>query len=145
MADDFNERLLAITKGCRHDMHEPDNQGLSARIVGDELDNAFGEQETAHMGFQEIVVILTREGAGEERFNLATLIALARVGAQASDLLNAARLLPVHWLESGVLESTRTDKVFIRMSIIGTDYEHTLNVGELRSAAAAIAKAECHP
>lgn len=78
------KRLLSITKGCRPDMHEPDEQGLKARVVGDHLDNAFGEQVREEMitgGYQEFVVCLERDDEKQmkyERFNLATLIALAR-------------------------------------------------------------------
>lgn len=74
------KRLINFTKGCRDDMHEPDEQGLKARVVGDHLDNAFGDQVRADaivQGFQEYVVILERNGETEP-FNLATLIALAR-------------------------------------------------------------------
>lgn len=77
-------RLLKITEGCRPDMHEPDEQGLSARVVGTVLDNAFGDGVDGRLvfqGAQEIVVILERDlerGRIAEPFNLATLIALAR-------------------------------------------------------------------
>jgi hypothetical protein len=84
----FKRNLLEITKGCRLDMHEPDEQNLTARVVGFKLDNAFGEDikgEMIEKGFQEIVVILERtfpDGTWRtEKFNLASLIALARVAA----------------------------------------------------------------
>lgn len=73
-------RLLSITDGCRCDMHEPDEQNITARVVGDHLDNAFGEDVRVSAvveGYQEFVVVL-RRGAAVECFNLATLIALAR-------------------------------------------------------------------
>lgn len=73
-------RLQKITWGCRDDMHEPDEQGLKARVVGDHLDNAFGDHIDAKAiigGFQELVVILSRNGR-DECFNLANLINLAR-------------------------------------------------------------------
>lgn len=78
------ERLRSITYGCRPDMHEPDEQGLRARVVGDHLDNACGDHigvDQITRGFQEFVVILERfddEVKGVEVFNLADLIALAR-------------------------------------------------------------------
>ncbi len=79
---EMHARLSAITDGCRDDMHEPDEQGLSARVVGTHLDNAFGESITGEFlerGYQEIVVILERDSDGRvEKFNLASLIALAR-------------------------------------------------------------------
>ena len=74
------ERLLKITKGCREDMHEPDEQGVKAKVIGDHLDNAFLDSiriDAIIDGYQEFVVILNREGH-IEKFNLATLIALAR-------------------------------------------------------------------
>lgn len=74
------DRLLRITKGCRSDMHEPDEHGLTAAVVGTSFDNAFGEQIRSDAivgGYQEIVVILRRHN-DVECFNLATLIALAR-------------------------------------------------------------------
>ncbi len=82
------ERLLNITDTCRYDMHEPDEQGLSALVVGDHLDNAFGEairEKAIIEGYQEFVVILnltTGERHEQALFNLATLIALARIGAK---------------------------------------------------------------
>lgn len=87
MRDDFAKRLLAITEGCRPDMHEPDEQDLKCWIVGGHLDNAFGDQireEAVARGFQEFVVVLERFKDGKiliENFNLASLIALARKAA----------------------------------------------------------------
>ncbi len=78
---ELHARLLAITDGCRDDMHEPDEQGLSARVVGSHLDNAFGDHisgEFLEKGYQELVVILNRDDGRAEKFNLASLIALAR-------------------------------------------------------------------
>ena len=72
--------LLSITEGCRPDMHEPDEQGLSARVVGTILDNAFGDhifEDLPGRDYQEIVIVLERDGR-VEKFNLASLIALAR-------------------------------------------------------------------
>jgi len=79
---EMHARLLAITSDCRDDMHEPDEQGLSARVIGTYLDNAFGDSVTGEFlerGHQEIVVVLARDDDGRvEKFNLASLIALAR-------------------------------------------------------------------
>ncbi len=81
------ERLHDITRGCRDDMHEPDEQDLTARVIGTKFDNAFGvgiSLELLENGSQEIVVILEKVESDNfgierfERFNLATLIALAR-------------------------------------------------------------------
>lgn len=74
------ERLRVITIGCRPDMHEPDEQEVSARLVGYHLNNAMGDGINEYAivgGYQEYVVILER-GNARERFNLADLIALAR-------------------------------------------------------------------
>lgn len=71
------KRLLEITDDCREDMHEPDEQGLSARVLGIKLDNAFPPNALSH----ELRVMLTKGHANEfvtEYFNLADLIALAR-------------------------------------------------------------------
>ncbi len=73
------EQLLHATRGCRPDMHEPDEQGLRAQVRGRHFDNAGTDGE------------LVVEFVGEEaaachrvtRVNLATLTALARVGAAA--------------------------------------------------------------
>lgn len=79
----IQSKLLYITKGCRQDMHEPDCQGVSAKVVGTELDNAFGDHidlKNLLGGFQEIVVVIKNDDINaEERFNLADLIALARL------------------------------------------------------------------
>lgn len=79
-------RLLAITKDCRPDMHEPDEQGIKVRVIGDHLDNACGDYigvEQIRNGFQEFVVIIERFDSENnfhtvDTFNLANLIALAR-------------------------------------------------------------------
>ena len=75
-----HERLVKFTNGCRDDMHEPDEQGISAHIVGYFLDNAFGDSirdNAIKEGWQEFVVVL-KKGMDLETFNLATLIAIAR-------------------------------------------------------------------
>lgn len=81
------DNLKEFTKDCREDMHEPDEQGLSARIVGDHLDNAMGTTieyqdfpfgDKSSVQRQEYVVILDKVGEGSFKINLADLIALAR-------------------------------------------------------------------
>lgn len=64
------ERLEDITKGCRADMHEPDEQGMAAKVVGRVFDNAGTPGE--------MKVRLTRHGMVED-FRLADLVALARM------------------------------------------------------------------
>lgn len=71
---------LAGTLGVRADWHEPDEQGVSARVVGDHLDNAMGSTATDNVG--EYNVVITREDdEGEPQdfavVNLATLLAFA--------------------------------------------------------------------
>lgn len=82
---DVAKKLLPVTNGCRNTMHEPDEQTVSAIVVGTHLDNACGDwlNITQLMnGTQEIVVILHREEPEYHlSFNLADLIALARIGA----------------------------------------------------------------
>lgn len=85
-------RLLELTADCRDSMHEPDEQGFKrVRLVGDHLDNAFGTtitEDAIMKCYQEYVLIIEQggepngSGAKHEPFNLATLIALARIGAQ---------------------------------------------------------------
>lgn len=74
------QELIEFTKECRDDMHEPDEQGIKARVVGDHLDNACGESVTADAvvrNYQEYVVVLDK-GGDSFKINLATLIAIAR-------------------------------------------------------------------
>ncbi len=81
MIQDAHKRLMIVTHGCRPDMHEPDEQGISAQIVGDHLDNACGNHvcdDAIANKYQEYVVIIDRNDR-KEAFNLATLIALARM------------------------------------------------------------------
>ena len=81
------KKLKEFTKDCREDMHEPDEQGIDAYIIGDHLDNAHGESINADQlerGYHEYVVILKNEDnflkdkPVSMKINLATLIALAR-------------------------------------------------------------------
>ena len=71
-------RLLSFTEGCREDFHEPDEQDITAKVIGDHLDNAMGSciNDEPFLS-QEYLVLLTRDNKTEV-FNLATLIALAR-------------------------------------------------------------------
>lgn len=69
--------------GMREDWHEPDQQGIGARIIGTHLDNAMGST-TRHEGEKhgEFNIVLTMEmGATETRdvavVNLATLLSWA--------------------------------------------------------------------
>lgn len=80
MLKDFSERLIAITEDCRDDMHEPDEQDVSAIVKGNHLDNAMGDDPSYNCN--EFSVQIIREDGQKEWFNLATLIALARIGAK---------------------------------------------------------------
>lgn len=80
---DLGAKLLSVTTGCRDDMHEPDEQDVTARVIGTKLDNACGELVSSDAllnGYQELVVVLDRHYV-PATFNLASLIALARIGA----------------------------------------------------------------
>jgi len=82
-------RAFSQAFGLRDDWHEPDNQSVVARVVGDHLDNAFGEHISflaVEEGRQEFVVIIQcndtelAKDKGVNRtlsINLATLLALA--------------------------------------------------------------------
>lgn len=77
---EMKNRLNQITNGCNVEMHEPDNENVSARVVGYKLDNAIGDaiiENAIKDGWQELVVIIDNDGK-KEMFNLACLIALAR-------------------------------------------------------------------
>lgn len=72
--------------GMRPDWHEPDEQGVGARVIGTHLDNAFGAEagRRVHSGhdFTEFNVVLTVEdedGNPQDRgvVNLATLLSIA--------------------------------------------------------------------
>lgn len=74
--------LVAVAQSLsvRADWHEPDEQGVSARIIGDHLDNAMGSRTVDNVG--EFNVIITREDDDEQPqdvavVNLATLLAFA--------------------------------------------------------------------
>ncbi len=70
------DRLQKATKGCREDMHEPDNEDVEAVVSGYFLDNAMGNNPATNCG--ELTVGIRAGDGPYEWFNLATLIALAR-------------------------------------------------------------------
>lgn len=103
-------RLLRITQGCAPSMHEPDS--VTAQLVGTHghatpeaaylegsFDNAMGD----HPDGGELTLTLAREVDWDdegsptdirvEHFNLATLVALARLGACALQETNAELML----------------------------------------------------
>lgn len=67
--------VLAASLGVRPDWHEPDERNVSARIVGDHLDNAMGSSLDDNFG--EFNVVVTRDGTDVAVVNLATLLSLA--------------------------------------------------------------------
>lgn len=84
------EDLLEITQGVRADGHEPDNADVTAVVVGNYLDNAGGnivDADSVVEGLQEFVVCFQQLRAPAtivtRQINLATLVALARIGAEA--------------------------------------------------------------
>ena len=70
----YIRRLKSITKDCRPDMHEPDEQSVSAYVHGEYLDNAFGNDASSG----EFVVGIENENGHVEFFNLATMIAIIK-------------------------------------------------------------------
>lgn len=80
--DQILKELQEFTKECREDMHEPDNQGIDAWIVGNHLDNAFGNAivtDLMNSGSQEFIVVMENQSTDKQmKINLADLIALAR-------------------------------------------------------------------
>lgn len=71
---------LAHDLGVRPDWHEPDNQGVGARIRGNHLDNAMGstisdigEDNTSG----EFNIVITHDGEDVAVINLANLLAWA--------------------------------------------------------------------
>ena len=83
MRKSFEERLLIATKNCRHDMHEPDEQGITVMVSGYNFDNAMGDNPNDNCG--EFTVAIVQDDGSKEWFNLATLIALARIGAKSGE------------------------------------------------------------
>jgi hypothetical protein len=83
----INERselqALARELGVRKDWHEPDEQGVTARVLGDDFDNAgfWGtykdELVTYGEGKQELWVEISKDGKPVAEINLATLLAIA--------------------------------------------------------------------
>ena len=71
------KRLQEVTASCRPDMHEPDEQGLTAVVSGYHLDNAMGPHPADNCG-EFTVGLSINGGTSYEWFNLADLIALAR-------------------------------------------------------------------
>lgn len=100
-------RLLAFVDAVhpRSDWHEPDEQGITAEVVGRTLDNAFGDwpqygyiyprDSKSCVPMEKIVVLQGNDGnlrTVEVSLNLASLLALATVGART--LTDSAAKVP---------------------------------------------------
>lgn len=72
------QKLLQFTRGCRIDMHEPDEQCLDAEFDGYYFDNA-GCSGELHVILHEDVSDETGPRYNTLKINLANLIALARL------------------------------------------------------------------
>jgi hypothetical protein len=69
---------LAVTAGVRPDWHEPDEQGITARVEGKSFDNAgFWPDESTPPEILEHHVILSQDGRDVAAVNLADLFAWA--------------------------------------------------------------------
>jgi len=73
-------RRFAKRHGMRHDWHEPDEQGVTAKVVGSKLDNAMGDEPYVmpwNGRVYEMVVCLKGPKGNTLNVNLATVLALA--------------------------------------------------------------------
>lgn len=79
---------MAMKCSPRKDWHEPDNQGVTAEVLGSSLDNAMGSiAEDGHLeawtrkadkeGYGEFLVVLQNEEGDKLEVNLAWLLAMA--------------------------------------------------------------------
>lgn len=75
--------LCHITRDCREDMHEPDEQCLTAVVKGKSFDNAMLDESEKHL------ILTRRTPAGTEvvTINLCDLLALARKANPANPAL----------------------------------------------------------
>lgn len=69
---------IAHKLGVRLDWHEPDEQAVTAKVVGKTLDNAMGDSGECN----EMVVVIEKDGKEVHRINLATLLAIATFGGR---------------------------------------------------------------
>jgi len=87
MNEERAKLLLRTFVDCPTNMHEPDQWGFGpVWMTGNRLDNACGDNISVDgvlRGYQEAVVVFKNEETGEcIPFNLANLVAFARVGAE---------------------------------------------------------------
>lgn len=91
------DNIIENTTGCRFDMHEPDEQGLSARVIGGSFDNAcvvtlgqvqaspdekFNSFETGKT-YSDMAIVLEKSEGDDTKpigvYNVADLFALIRL------------------------------------------------------------------
>ena len=75
------EQLLRF--GFRDDCHEPDEAGITAVVVGNKFDNAYGNTVKKGDPYQEKVVIYRKNDGSDKRevrLNLASLTSYALYG-----------------------------------------------------------------
>jgi len=70
LLQDCQKRLLEVTQGCADNMHEP--PVILVGVWGEKLDNA-------GLGHEAFMVLVNENTGRSETFNLANLIALARM------------------------------------------------------------------
>lgn len=70
---------VADELGVRLDWHEPDEQEVTAEVRGKMLDNAgsWGEERTAGKDYEELHVVVSKDGQPRFTVNIATLLAWA--------------------------------------------------------------------
>lgn len=70
---------LAAELGVRSDWHEPDEQEVSAVVRGERFDNAgfWGEIRLTGKSYEEMYIVLRRDGEPVAAVNLATVLAWA--------------------------------------------------------------------
>ena len=89
-----------VAYGLRPDWHEPDNNGVTAYVIGDHLDNAMGS--TVDHGHGELQIVLAKEVEGTSGsfdrstfqpvavVNVASLLSWATSGAYIAKALSEA-------------------------------------------------------
>lgn len=73
-------RQVAKALGVRPDFHEPDERGVSARVIGTHLDNAMGSSSTNNVNEMNVVLTYVEDDEAPQDVavvNLATLLAFA--------------------------------------------------------------------
>jgi hypothetical protein len=105
--------LFATMTGFK--AHEPDEQGISARVFGAVLDNsgAWNERDVAHASFEELHVILYVEEYAVIAVNLSELLSW---GAEYGPLLRRQRQ---EWEESRPVRANRLLHRLVECGMVG--------------------------